>query len=73
MTGTLQNRPVGLSKEQFECAQYRGPSYWLYVVERAKSDGKARIVSIRDPARKARTFTFDKGWLAVAETSSDDE
>jgi len=73
MTGTLQNRPVGLSKEQFECAQLNGTSYWLYVVERADSDAEARIVPIRDPAGKARTFTFDKGWLAVAETSGGNE
>lgn len=66
MKGSLQGRPVGLSRTQFECARKRGADYWLYVVERA--GGKdARIVRIQDPAGKAKTFTFDKGWLDVAE------
>lgn len=62
MTGDLQDRPVGLSRAQFETAQRQGSAYWLYVVERAGSDS-ARIVRIQDPAGKARTFTFDRGWL----------
>ena len=66
MTGTLQDRPVGLSSRQFECAQEHGEAYWLYVVECAGSP-EARIVRIQDPAGKARTFTFDHGCLAVAE------
>ena len=66
MKGGLQDRPVGLSRTQFECAQERGADYWLYVVERA-GDEDARIVRIQDPAGRARTFTFDKGWLDVAE------
>ena len=66
MKGGLQDRPVGLSRTQFECAQERGADYWLYVVERA-GDEDARIVRIQDPAGRARTFTFDKGWIDVAE------
>lgn len=57
---------VGLSRTQFECARERGADYWLYVVEHA-GDEDARIVRIQDPAGRARTFTFDKGWLDVAE------
>jgi hypothetical protein len=26
-------------------------------------------VKIQDPAGRARTFTFDSGWLSIAETS----
>ena len=66
MTGNLHDRPVGLSHTQFECAQEHGIAYWLYVVEHAGEDC-ARIVRIQDPAGKARTFTFDHGWLEVAE------
>ena len=62
----LNDRPVGLSHTQFKYAQERGDAYWLYVVEHAGSED-ARIVRIQDPAGKAKTFTFDKGWLAVAE------
>lgn len=35
MTGSLEDRPTGPSRAQFECAQERGTAYWLYVVEHA--------------------------------------
>jgi hypothetical protein len=66
MTGSLDDRPVGLSRTQFECAREHRDDYWLYVVEHA-GDEEARIVRIQDPAGKARTFTFDHGWINVAE------
>ena len=66
MTGSLDDRPATMSHTQFKFAQEHGDAYWLYVVERAGTDD-ARIVRIQDPAGKAKTFTFDKGWLAVAE------
>jgi hypothetical protein len=69
MTGGLLNRPVGLSYTQFECARKHGEAYWLYVVEHADSPEDARIVRIQDPAGMARTFTFDHGWLSVADIS----
>ena len=65
MTGTLDNRPVGLSRTQFEWARKQGEAYWLYVVECAGTSDAA-IVRIQDPAGKAMTFTFDNGWRAVA-------
>lgn len=65
MTGGLKNHPVGLSKTQFDWARKYGTSYWLYVVERTGTDD-ARIVRVQDPAGKAQTFTFDRGWLKVA-------
>jgi hypothetical protein len=72
MTGSLENRPVGLSRTQFECAREHGSAYWLYAVERAGT-GQARIVRIHDPAGKARTFTFDRGWLGVADVDPESE
>jgi hypothetical protein len=72
MTGSLEGRPVGLSRTQFERAREHGGAYWLYAVERAGTD-QARIVRIQDPAGKARTFTFDRGWLEVAEVDSESE
>jgi hypothetical protein len=72
MTGRLADRPVGLSHTQFECAREHGEAYWLYVVERAGTD-EARLVRIQDPAGKARTFTFDHGWLDVAEVDPESE
>lgn len=66
MTGTLEDRPVGLSRTQFDCAREKGDAYWLYVVEHATSPTQARVLKIQNPAGHARTFTFDKGWRAVA-------
>jgi hypothetical protein len=71
MTGELLDRPVGLSHTQFECARDHGESYWLYVVEQA-GGSEWRIIRIQDPAGKSRTFTFDHGWLTVAEIDSRD-
>lgn len=69
MSGDLHSRPVGLSRTQFKSAQEHGDRYWLYVVEHAGTPATARIVRIQDPAGKARTFTFDRGWISVAEIS----
>lgn len=68
MTGCLNDRPVGLSHTQFECARQHGPAYWLYVVEYASSPEKARILRIQDPVAHACTFTFDHGWANIAKT-----
>ncbi len=67
MTGGLNDRPVGLSRTQFEAAREHGEAYWLYVVEHAADATTTRIVRIQDPAGRARTFTFDHGWLSIAE------
>jgi hypothetical protein len=68
MTGTLVERPVGLSKTQFDCARERGSAYWIYIVERATDPLQARILRIQDPYSVTRTFTFDKGWAEIART-----
>ena len=72
MTGSLTDRPVGVSRTQFDCARAHSSAYWLYVVERAGTD-RARILRIQDPAGNARTFTFDHGWLDIAELHSEEE
>ncbi len=69
MTGGLRSRPVGLSRTQFDHAREHGSRYWLYVVEHANSRQQARIVRIQNPAGKARTFTFDHGWLKVSDVT----
>ncbi len=66
MTGGLNGRPVGMSSAQFQCAQEHRDAFWLYVVEHATDPTTARLVRIQDPAGKARTFTFDCGWLEIA-------
>jgi len=67
MRGNLQNRPATLSKTQFDFARERQDSYWLYVVENAGDPAQTHIVKIQNPAGKAQTFTFDRGWIALSE------
>lgn len=69
MTGSLRDRPVGLSRTQFDFARDKVDTYWLYVVEHATHPTEARILKIRNPAGQARTFTFDSGWLDVAQVA----
>ena len=68
MTGTLENRPVGLSRTQFDFAREKGDAYWLYVVEHSTDKSRARVLRIQNPVGHARTFTFDRGWSAIART-----
>lgn len=68
MTGTLEDRPVGLSRTQFDWAREKGDAYWLYVVEHATDRGQARVLRIQNPAGHARTFTFDYGWKEISQT-----
>ncbi|RCX08645.1 sacsin N-terminal ATP-binding-like domain-containing protein [Extensimonas vulgaris] len=68
MTGTLEDRPVGLSHTQFDCAREKGDAYWLYVVEHATDPVQARVLRIQNPVGRARSFTFDHGWSEIART-----
>lgn len=67
MTGSWEDCPVGLSHTQFDWARAKGDAYWLYVVEHATSPTKAHILRIQNPAGRARSFTFDRGWKDVAQ------
>jgi len=66
MKGCLQDRPVGLSRTQFEYAREKGDAYWLYVVEFAADPKKIRVLRIQNPFAHARTYTFDRGWIQIA-------
>lgn len=68
MTGSLEDRPVGLSHAQFDCAREKGDAYWLYVVEHATAPAQARVLRIQNPVAHIRTFTFDRGWSQIAQT-----
>jgi hypothetical protein len=72
MTGSLNDRPVGMSHTQFYYARERGDAYWLYVVEHATDPAQARVLRIQNPAAHARTFTFDRGWSEIAQTEPPD-
>lgn len=67
MSGEFNGGSVRMTRTQFEFAQERQDAYWLYVVENAGNPEQRRIIRIKDPAGKARTFTFDHGWAQVAE------
>lgn len=67
MTGSLADRPVGLSRTQFDLAVKKGGAYWLYIVERADDDDQFKVLRIQDPATRTRTFTFDRGWVSAAQ------
>lgn len=66
MTGSLEDRPVGLSRAQFDYAREKGDGYWLYVVEYATDPKRTRLLKIQNPFGNARTFTFDRGWIGIA-------
>lgn len=66
MTGSLEDRPVGLSHTQFDCARQKRDGFWLYVVEHATNPTQARVLKIQDPFGHAQTFTFDRGWGEIA-------
>jgi Domain of unknown function (DUF3883) len=67
MTGGMKDRPVGLSSVQFRLALQHREQYWLYVVEHADDPARARIVKIQDPAGRTSTFTYDRGWVEIAD------
>lgn len=67
MTAGLGDRPVSLSRTQFDVARQARSAYWLYVVEHAGEPDNARLLRIQDPVGRARYFTFDEGWIDVAE------
>ncbi len=68
MTGSLADRPVGISRTQFDFAREHGSAFWLYVVEYATNPENLQILRIQDPIAHARTFTFDSGWIHIAST-----
>jgi hypothetical protein len=71
MTGSLKDRPVGLSRPQFEFGRSKGGAFWLYVVENASDPKGAKVLKIQNPVGNTRTFTFDHGWASMS--SSEDQ
>lgn len=58
---------VMLSQRQIDQARADGDLFWLYVVEYAEDDDKARVYRIQDPASRISYFGFDGDWKVVAE------
>jgi uncharacterized protein DUF3883 len=57
---------VRLSAIQFRFTEKKAESGWLYVVEWARDNDRAKIHRIQNPANKVTVFCFDQGWGAVA-------
>jgi hypothetical protein len=56
-----------LSQRQIDQARADGDLFWLYVVEFAEDDEKARVYRVQDPASRISYFGFDGDWKVVAE------
>jgi hypothetical protein len=67
LMGSMRDRPVGLSSVQFRFALQHREHYWLCVVEHTDDPARGRIVKIQDPAGRAGTFTYDRGWVQIAD------
>lgn len=65
--GPWDDMGVGLSPRQFEFSRDHPGTFWLYVVEYATDDRRARVFGIPDVASKIEEYRFDDGWAAVAE------
>jgi hypothetical protein len=64
--GPWDTAGVRLSAIQFRFTEQKAESAWLYVVEWARDDDRAKIHRIQNPANKVTVFCFDQGWGAVA-------
>lgn len=60
------NRPVTMSKTQFQFAEVMHEKYSLYVVEWVGVSAKMRLHRVSDPAGAAKYFCFDEGWREIA-------
>jgi hypothetical protein len=61
------DRGVTLSQPQFITAQQLKGRYWLYVVETPGTASRV-IHRIQNPALRVKSFAYDQGWRALAET-----
>jgi hypothetical protein len=65
--GPWDDMGVGLSSRQFEFSRDHPGTFWLYVVEYATDDRRARVFGIPDVASKIEEYRFDDGWATAAE------
>jgi hypothetical protein len=68
--GPWDEMGVGMSPWQLDFAEEHPETFWLYVVEYATDDQRARIFGIPDAASKIEEYRFDSGWAAIAEHMS---
>lgn len=70
LLGKWAERGVAMSRRQARENADRGDDFWLYVVEFAMDDSRAKVLPIQNPMSKAGSFVFDSGWSAWS--ASDD-
>ena len=61
--GVWGERGVGISHTQYNTACEKGESYWLYVVEHARSE-RRQVYRINNPAGVITEYRFDSNWSA---------
>ena len=62
--GIWGERGVGISYTQYNAARNKGKSYWLYVVEHARTENP-RIHRINNPAGAITEYRFDSNWATL--------
>jgi hypothetical protein len=65
-----RTHPAALTPAQFNMAREKGPTFWLYVVERCMQ-ADYQIHCIQDPASDVQRFLFDNGWKAMVREAGD--
>jgi hypothetical protein len=63
-----KGRPASLSPAQMLAAKRYQDHFWLYVVEFALDERRAKIHVIQDPYKHISQFLFDDGWRSAAVT-----
>jgi hypothetical protein len=70
LSGPWAERGVPVSKRQIAENRQRGDLFWLYIVEYANDDSRARVIPIRNPIAHADYFVFDSDWEPLSDDAS---
>ena len=65
--GPWGERGVAMSRSQYAENEDKADLFWLYVVEYASDNARARVHRLRNPAADIGAYFFDNGWRALAE------
>ena len=64
LSGSLEEHPARLTRNELRCALEHGDDYWLYIVENLAGEDP-EILRIRNPAGAAVRFAFGPEWRAM--------
>ena len=65
LDGSWDEFGVGMTPTQFETAQRKRDSYWLYVVEHARTAAPV-VHTLQDPTAQVSSFRLDHKWTGLA-------